>query len=155
MNANRLLRSQHRRLENLLAHVDDDRPTRLARVLELVEELMTHLSIEDHLFLYRVADATGLRVDEYRDSQALVRNAMLQTVFVEEDDAAFASRLDELRVRFAEHVHTLERDLLPLVEARVAPAEMEALGDRMQAFWDATVGSYPGSPERAHVHAAE
>jgi hypothetical protein len=154
MNAIRLLRMQHRRLEHLLAHVDDDRTMRLPSVLQLVEELMTHLSIEDHLFLSRVADSTGLRVDDYRESQGAVRNAMLQTVFVEEDDPAFTDRLAALRAAFAEHSRVLERDLMPLVEARVTPAELESLGERMQAFWEATVGPQPGAPEHAQIHAA-
>jgi hypothetical protein len=155
MNAIRLLRTQHRRLEHLLAHVDDDRSARLPRVLQLVEELMTHLSIEDHLFLSRVADVTGLRVDDYRGSQGRVRNAMLQTVFVEDDDAAFAQRLGELRMAFTEHARVLERDLMPIVEMRLASGELETLGDRMQSFWDATVGGDAGTPQRTHFHAAE
>jgi hypothetical protein len=154
MNAIRLLRSQHRRLEHLLSHVDEERPTRLPRVLQLVEELMTHLSIEDHLFLCYVADATGVRVDEYRDAQTLVRNAMLQTVFVEEDDPAFAERLAGLKAAFTNHAHVLERDLLPVVESRLGSGDLEALGDRMQSFWDATVGAEPG-PQQSQFHAAE
>jgi hypothetical protein len=151
MNAIRLLRSQHRRLEHLLAHVDEERPTRLPRVLQLVEELMTHLSIEDHLFLCYVADATGVRVDEYRDAQTVVRNAMLQTVFVEENDPAFAERLAGLTAAFTDHAHVLERDLLPVVESRLGPGDLEALGDRMQSFWEATVGGEPGTPQRSHA----
>ena len=85
-----------------------------------------------------------------------VRNSMLQAVFVEEDDAVFAQRAAELRlVAFADHAHVLERDLLPLVESRLGSSVLETLGDRMQSFWDATVGSGPGAPERPHVYAAE
>jgi hypothetical protein len=151
MDASKLIRSQHRRLEYLLAHVDLEKDTRLARVLRLVEELMTHLSIEDHLFLSRVADETGVRVEPYRDSQAQVRNAMLQAVFVEDDDPTFVIRLGELRKAFAHHALVLERDLLPLVESRMGPTAIEALGDRMQSFWDATVGIDPGPQERSHA----
>jgi len=46
-------------------------------------------------------------------------------------------------------------DLLPLVESRLGPGELETLGERMQSFWDATVGSDPGAPERPQVYAAE
>jgi hypothetical protein len=151
MDASKLIRSQHRRLEYLLARVDLEKDTRLARVLQLVEELMTHLSIEDHLFLNRVADETGVRVESFRESQAQVRNAMLQTVFVEDDDETFVVRLGELRKAFAEHALVLERDLLPLVESRMVPAAIEALGDRMQSFWDATVGIDGSTQERSHA----
>jgi hypothetical protein len=157
MNAIRLLRTQHARLEHLLARIDHDRSTRLPRVLQLVEELMTHLSIEDHLFLCRVADQTGLRVEEYRESQSRVRNAMLQAVFAEDDDRVFAERMAELRLAFGEHTCVLDRDLMPLVESRLAAGDLETLGDRMQSFWDATVGTEPAGddPQRAHFHAAE
>jgi hypothetical protein len=154
MNAIRLLHAQHQRLEHLLTQVDEEHAARLPRVLQLVEELMTHLSIEDHLFLCYVADATGVRVDEYRDAQGHVRNAMLQAVFVEENDPVFSERLAVLRAAFEQHAHVLERDLLPVVESRLGPGDLEALGDRMQSFWDATVGAESGTPE-AQFHAAE
>jgi hypothetical protein len=76
---------------------------------------------------------------------------MLQTVFVEDDDATFAARLGELRKTFGEHAIALERDLLPLVESRMGPATNDALGDRMQAFWDATVGIDGGPQQRSHA----
>jgi hypothetical protein len=157
MNAIRLLRTQHARLDYLLARIDGDRATRLPRVLQLVEELMTHLSIEDHLFLCRIADQTGLRVDEYRESQSRVRNAMLQAVFAEDDDCAFLERMGELRASFSHHTCLLDRSLMPLVESRLGAGDLETLGDRMQTFWDATVGPEPVSddPQRAHFHAAE
>jgi hypothetical protein len=155
MNAIRLLRAQHQRLAQLLTHVDEERSARLPRVLQLVEELLTHLSIEDHLFLCRVSDITGVRVDEYRDGQALVRNAMLQAVFVEEDDPLFSERLAALKTAFEGHAHVLERDLLPVIESRLGPGDLDALGERMQSFWEATVGDESGTPQRAQFHAAE
>lgn len=156
MLATTLLRDHYRRLEHLIQHVAQERASRLPLVLQLVEELMTHLSIEDHLFLSRIADATGMRVDKYREDQALVRNAVLQAVFVEDDDKAFAGRLRELASAFERHARVMERDLLPLVEAQLRPEELEAIGSRMESYWEAAVGVTGGRPVRSsHVHAAE
>jgi|GEM_PF-2522234 len=139
MKATTLLRDQHRSLEGLVARVSRERDSRLPLVLQLVEELMTHLSIEDHFFLCPVADTTGLRVEAYRESQGRVRNALLQAVFAEQDEMAFQPRLKELQSAFTQHTRVLERDLLPLVDSQLRPEELEAMGGRMQAFWDASI----------------
>jgi hypothetical protein len=152
MKATTLLREQHRRLERLIAQVGEDQEMRLPLVLQLVEELMTHLSIEDHFFLCPIADSTGIRVDAYRDSQASLRNAVLQTVFAEEDDSAFDERLTELTSAFASHARVLERDLFPLVESQLV-VPLETMGDRMQTFWEASLGT--DRPSAACVNAAE
>ncbi len=154
MKATSLLREQHRRLERLLARVGAEPSLRLPLVLQLVEELMTHLAVEDHFFLCAVADATGIRVDAYRHAQAAVRNAVLQAVFVEDDDEVFADRIGELHLELTRHVRVLERDLFPLVESQVPAADLEAVGARMQAYWEAAVGTGM-PPQPSHVHAAE
>lgn len=139
MKATTLLRDQHRRLERLLARLGADRHLRMPLVLQLVEELMTHLSVEDHFFLCSVADKVGIRVDAYRDEQGCLRNGVLQAVFAETDDCVFQVRLAELEKSFVQHACALERDLLPLVESHIRSEELETMGDRMQAFWDAAV----------------
>jgi hypothetical protein len=153
MNAITLLRQLHRRLGALIRRVSDEQDARLPLVLQLVEELMTHLSIEDHFFLCRVAESTNIRVDAYRREQADVRNAILQAVFVEDDDAAFSARLHELRAAYERYARVIERDLLPLVEAQVRADDLESLGARMESYWHAAVT--PGRASAGQVHAAE
>jgi hypothetical protein len=154
MKATTLLRDQHRSLERLLVRLDGERHLRMPLVLQLVEELMTHLSIEDHFFLSPVADRVGIRVDRFREDQSCVRNAVLQAVFAEADDAIFGDRLRELIAGLDQHTRLFERDLLPLVESQMRSEDLEGIGDRMQAFWHAAVGCE--SPTReSQVHAAE
>ncbi len=155
MMATELLRRQHRRIASLVDEVATEATARrVALVLQLVEELFTHLSIEEGLFLGPIADATGLSVGAYRESQSRVRNAVLQAVFVEGNPADFDARRRELAQAFALHSRALERDLLPMVEENVAPTKLERMGARMQAFWDAAMGgSTPAA--RNHVDAAE
>jgi hypothetical protein len=155
MKATSLLREQHRSLRRLLTRVEREKTLRQPLVRELIEQLMTHLSIEDHFFLCPIADATGIRVDAYRDDLARVRNAILQAVFAELDDAAFARCLRELEAEFASHVSVVERDLLPLVDRQLRPDDLETIGDRMQTFWDAAVGEIARRPDPAHIHAAQ
>jgi hypothetical protein len=154
MKATTVLCEQHRRLEQLLARVGSERQPRMSLVSQLVEELMTHLSIEDQLFLQPIADAARVRIDSYRHAQAGVRNAMLQAVFAEADDRVFDERLRDLVGAFERHARDVERDLLPLVDSRVRRAELEAIGHRMQTLWNRAVDS---ARDRAvaHVHAAE
>ena len=153
MNAITLLREQHRRLGALILRVASERGARLALVLQLVEELMTQLSIEDHFFLCTVADATGIGMDRYREEQATVRNAVLQAVFVEDDDAAFDARLRELKAAFERHARAMDRDLLPIVETEVRGDDLEAIGLRMESYWHAAVEG--GTSRASQVHAAE
>jgi hypothetical protein len=149
MKATRLLCDQHRRVETLLVRVACERALRLTLVLQLVEELMTHLSIEEHVFLSRVADATGIRADVYREDQGQVRNAVLQAVFAEEDDALFARRLDELHSAFERHAHLMERDVFPLADAQLKGEDLETIGVRMQTHWNAALH---GEVPSAHTH---
>jgi hypothetical protein len=153
MNAITLLREQHRRLGALILRVASERHARLALVLQLVEELMTHLSIEDHFFLCNVADATTLRIERYREEQAGVRNAVLQAVFVEDDDVAFDLRLRELRTAFEAYARVMDRELLPLVESHVQAGALEAIGARMETYWHAAVARH--APAEDQVNAAE
>jgi Hemerythrin HHE cation binding domain len=154
MKATGLLRDQHRRVERLLARIDRDREFRVSLVLELVREMMTHLAIEDRVFLHRVSLTTGLRADAYRQDQALVRNAVLQAVFAEDDDAAFAARLGELCAAFGQHVRGFEEDVFPLVDARVRGDVLESMGACMASSFDAALRGDPPRPP-AHDHAAE
>jgi hypothetical protein len=152
MNAITLLREQHRRLGALIVRVAAERDGRLALVLQLVEELMTHLSIEDHFFLCNVADTTSIRIGAFREEQAGVRNAVLQAVFVEEDDAAFDARLRDLRTAFDKYARAMDRDLLPVVQSQLDEEDLEAMGTRMESYWRAAIDSDSVGSE---VHAAE
>jgi len=158
MKATTLLREQHRRLEGLLARVESERgQTRLASMLQLVEELLTHLSLEDHVFLRGVADGTGLRLETYREEHGEVRNALLQAVFAEQDEPRFTERLRELASVMRHHVHVMERDVLGLVDSQVPARDLESMGERMRRYWDAAIGGQMGQPppSASHVHAAE
>jgi hypothetical protein len=156
MLATTLLREQHRSLTSLIRRVADERGSRLPLMLCLVEELMTHLSIEDHFFLSTVADATAIRVESVREEQARVRNAVLQAVFVEEDEPTLDQRLAELSAAFERHTTKLEGDLLPRVEAELRGDDLETIGTRMQSFWEAALGrGADRSPTDGQVHAAE
>lgn len=158
MKATTLLREQHRRLEGLLSRIESERgQSKLATMLQLVEELLTHLSLEDHVFLRGVADGTGLRLDAYRAEHGDLRNALLQAVFAEQDERVFAERVGELGVAIRHHVHVMERDVLGLVESEVDARDLEAMGERMRRYWDAAVGGHTVQPppSASHVHAAE
>jgi hypothetical protein len=153
MKATALLLKQHRALERLLTRLGRDKSLRLTLVLQLIEELLTHLSAEDHFFLCPVSDA-GISTDVYREEQASVRNAMLQAVFVEADDEAFDQRLGDLVSAFSHHAEGLENDLLPLVEARLRADHLEAIGDRMQKFLDAAGNRAHPTSGGAQAHAS-
>ncbi len=158
MKATTLLREQHRRLEGLLARVETERgQKRLAVMLQLVEELLTHLSLEEHVFLRGVVDGTGLRLETYRAEHGDVRNALLQAVFAEQDKPRFTERLHELTKTLRHHVHVMDRDVLGLVDSEVPARDLETMGERMRRYWDAAIGGQTGQPppSTSHVHAAE
>jgi hypothetical protein len=139
MKATSLLRDQHRRIAALLGRIGNEQQHRLSLVLQLVEELMTHLALEDHVFLCRLADATGMRAETYRENQAQVRNAVLQAVFAEDDDVLFAVRLMELATAFKEHARIMDRDVFPLADTQLDGDDLETMGTRMQTHWNAAI----------------
>lgn len=139
MKATTLLREQHGRLDRLLDHIGQNHQSRVDLVRELVEQLLTHVSIEDH-FLSVVADRARIRIDRYRDEHARMRNAVLQTVFAETDDDTFTERLRDLSAVVRQHVSGLERDVLPIGESHLRAEELERVGDRMQASWRRALG---------------
>ena len=118
-----------------------------------VDDLLVHRLAEDHFFLCNVADSTSIRVEPYREEHASLRNAILQAVFVEEDDAAFDVRLRELTEAYERYARVMERDLLPLVEAHVSHERLEAIGTRMESYWQAAI--CPGPASGGQVYAAE
>jgi Hemerythrin HHE cation binding domain len=154
MEATALVRGQHRSLEHLLARIRCQKALRPGLVYRLVEELMTHMALEDRFLLGELGARTAVRIEPYRDDQACVRNAMLQAVFAEAEEGRFADRLRDLAIAFETHTHVLERGLLPLVESALGADELKALGDRMQTFWHAALG-HRGPSAEPHVHAAE
>jgi hypothetical protein len=155
MKATALLREQHRRVERLLARIGREREFRVSLVLELVRETMTHLSIEERVFLDRVSLTTGLPPDACRENHALVRNAVLQAVFAEDDDDAFAARLEELCAAFEQHVRALEEEVFPLVDTLVRGDVLESMGASMASSFDAAIRGDSPHPPPAHDHAAE
>jgi hypothetical protein len=152
MKATTLLRDQHRTVERLLETVCKDRRLRTPLVMQLVEELMTHLSLEDH-FLGALAERAGVPMDSCRGRHPSLRNAVLQVVFAEADDDVFQLRLRELHTAFVQHARASDRDLLTVVESRVRGDELERLGDRMEGLRNGCVGP-PRRPAGARAHDA-
>jgi hypothetical protein len=143
MKATSVLHHQHRRLAQLATAVEHDEALRIPRLLELVEELMAHVAIEDHFFYWAVADALDIPLASYHDDHARVKNALLQLVLAESDSRSFARRLADLVKAMEAHVALVEQSLVPLVEERMSPEDLEALGERMLSFHAAAVSSNP------------
>jgi hypothetical protein len=135
MKATAWLVDQHRQLERLLAALETQKLARLPLLLELVEQLTTHLAIEDHVFYWEVRDRVDLPLDPFQNHHASTKKALVRAVVAEVDDVAFAERLEDLRLQMAEHVRQEEGVLMPRVEAIMTPTELDALGKRMQAFY--------------------
>jgi hypothetical protein len=139
MKATAVLHEQHRHVEKLVKRIEQATDLRIPLLLELVEELMAHVAIEDHLYYCWLSDALDLDLATYRDDHTRLKNALLQLVFSESDAASFEHRLGDLTRALTTHVAFVDRNLAPTVEQRMPARELEELGERMASFYEAAV----------------
>jgi hypothetical protein len=128
MKATALLASQHRRVRQLLAALEQERYVRRALLGDLADDLVATLELKEALFYPIVG---GALAEEWTDETARARAALRRCLDSAEDEAAFAPALEALKDTVASSFDSEERDLFPRVERGVAAAELEVLGERM------------------------
>ncbi len=156
MNAIALLAADHRTVEEIFGRLegllDDDSASKEKRELcqKLVRELSVHTAIEEAIFYPAVKRSVG-------EAKELVLESLEQHDVVkwELDALKSASATDErlnARIRVLKdlvmaHVEREENDLFPMVEQSFGVAQLEKLGDALQAAKVAAL--LPSRPRKA------
>jgi hypothetical protein len=133
MQATSLLARQHRQIAHLLTLVEREASSRRDALPELFEELLNHLTLEDHVFYAQAQRAAGVVIKPAREAHAETKRALYALVELPDRGAQFGAALRKLREVFEVHVAQDER-LFALFARVNEPSEIEELGEDMAAF---------------------
>jgi hemerythrin superfamily protein len=135
MNAIRLLKEQHRLVEELHRQFEasDDDGDKKQIFFEIADNLAVHATIEERFFYPAVrARQTEEQLEESYDEHLEVKRLTLQAMDSTEE-AGFDGRVAALMGALEHHVEEEEGELFPKVEQLMTREALEALGQRMEA----------------------
>jgi hemerythrin-like domain-containing protein len=156
MNAIALLAADHRDVEDIFARLedllDDDSSSKKKRELSqnLVRELSVHTAIEEAIFYPAVKRSIGeakelvLESLEQHDIAKRELDALESTSVTDE---RLKARIRVLKDLVMAHFEREENDLFPMVEQSFGVAQLEKLGDELEAAKIAAL--FPSPPPKA------
>jgi hemerythrin-like domain-containing protein len=139
VNALRLLEDEHRSLEKILEQLDatseedvDDRARLFRRFTddvqahEIIEEKILYPALKDH------PNAKEIVLEGYEEHH-VVDVILSELDGVAFDDETWAAKFSVMKENIEHHVEEEEEDMFPKAEKILGSAELEEMGDRMQA----------------------
>ena len=148
MMATRMLRQQHRHIEQGLAILESQADDCESEFEALVVELTAHLAAEESVFYPGAEEALGQTLDEQRRQHERVRDAVSKAARGVSDSRQFPRLLFELAEAFKAHAHAEERAVHPSLEGVLGGRNLEALGCEMAAFYAAVAAAIRGVKKR-------
>ena len=129
-----LIKTQHRRIDELLSQAEQSEPEQMAALLRQVADLLLPHSEAEESFVYpAIKDYDRSEDDEVKDGVAEHHHieGLLQELLDDEPggpgyDGKLAALIGELR----HHVEEEEQDLLPVLTEQASDEEREELGAR-------------------------
>ena len=150
MTATRMLRQQHRHIEQYLAIVEAQADDCEVEFEALVVELTAHLAAEESVFYPGAEQALGQTLGEQRRQHERVRDAVSEAARGFSDARRFPRLLFELTEAFKAHAHAEERAVHPSLEGVLGGRNLEALGCELAAFYAAVSAAIRGKKKREH-----
>jgi hemerythrin-like domain-containing protein len=133
MKATDLLKEQHRTVEALFAKIEGGEPEALKN---LASALAAHMTIEHEFFYPQSREIDVDAISEAFEEHAIAEIALKRALACDPEDDAFEARVSVLKELIAHHVDEEENELFPQVEAELDGAQLESLGERMEARFD-------------------
>lgn len=135
MDAIKLLKQQHRLVENLFSGFedtdDDDEKEQL--FFEIADNLAVHASIEERFFYPAVrSKRTEERVDESYEEHLEMKKLLLDAMH-STDEPGFDGKVAALKGSVLHHVQEEEDELFPEVTQLLERDALEAIGQQMEA----------------------
>ncbi|HEY7955659.1 MAG: hemerythrin domain-containing protein [Polyangia bacterium] len=135
MDAIKLLKQQHRLVENLFSGFedtdDDDEKEQL--FFEIADNLAVHASIEERFFYPAVREKrTEERVDESYEEHLEMKKLLLDAMH-STDEPGFDGKVAALKGAVIHHVQEEEDELFPEVTQILERDALEAIGQQMEA----------------------
>jgi hypothetical protein len=139
--ATRILRQQHRHIEQELALLEAHSGDCKSEFATLVVEVTAHLAAEAGVFYAAAEKALGQPLHEQRRHNERVREAVAQAAEASGQGRAFSRLLFELTEAFKAHAHAEERAIHPSLEGVLGERQLEALGERVAAAHSAVASA--------------
>jgi hemerythrin superfamily protein len=106
---------------------------------ELADQLTAHILIEEQLFYPAVRKANPDVILEGLEEHAMGRFALQRLLGTQASDESIKARLKALKELMETHHREEERELFPAVRKLTPDSELQKLGAKMQALFDASV----------------
>lgn len=135
MDAIRLLKQQHRKVEELFERFDNEEndQAKLSLFEEIADSLAIHATIEERHFYPAVrAQKTEDDVEEAYDEHLEVKKLLVDAMGSTEEPG-FDGKVAALKGAVEHHVEEEEEELFPRAQKVVTPEGMEAIGQQMEA----------------------
>jgi hypothetical protein len=145
MTATRMLRQQHRDIEQELALLETLAFDCESEFAALMVDLTAHLAAEASVFHGAAEEALGRPLAEQRKHHERLREAALQAARATGDATAFARSLFHLAEAFKAHSRSEERALHGSLEGALGDRQLEALGAKLAAHHSAVSRSLRGA----------
>jgi hypothetical protein len=141
MMATRILRQQHRHIEQELALLEAHAGDCESEFATVVVELTAHLAAEANVFYAAAEKALGQPLDEQRRHNERVREAVIQAAEATRETKSFSRLLFDLTEAFKAHARAEERSVHPSLEGLMGDRQLEALGAKVAAFHSAVAAA--------------
>jgi hemerythrin superfamily protein len=136
MNAIELLKQQHETTKDALERMckgdlEEDELRLMA------DELVAHMVIEEHVFYPRVRQLKKDLVKESFEEHTVARFELARVLMASGEERT--ARLTVLKELIEHHVEEEEKELFPKVQRGISAAELDLLGEKMEAMFEKAV----------------
>ncbi|HVT06958.1 MAG TPA: hemerythrin domain-containing protein [Polyangia bacterium] len=146
MDAIALLKSQHRKVETLFSKIESakDQGVKQRLFSELADNLAGHATIEERHFYPAVrAKQTEDILLESLEEHLGIKRVIADLLKLDAGDETYDAKLTVLKEQVEHHVGEEEKELFPKVKKLFDKADLETLGEAMQADFERLEAGHP------------
>jgi hemerythrin superfamily protein len=137
MKATEMLKKDHKKVEELLDRLVDQKGEVMKTLAEIEREIKVHSHIEEKIFYpaYREAigdDEAAELIEESLEEHHLVDVIIHDMKGIEPDSAEFKGKASVLKEAIMHHANEEEEDMFPKAEKAMGKDQLEELGNRME-----------------------
>jgi hemerythrin superfamily protein len=148
MNCIKFLEQQHRLVEKLFERLESSEDDEQKQVLfeELADNLAAHAAIEEELFYPEAyAKQTEELLREAVEEHLAIKRVLADLLEMTPDEPNFDAKVTVLKELVEHHVEEEESELFKKVKKELSSDELEDLGRRLEAQFDAEMADDPSS----------
>jgi hemerythrin superfamily protein len=136
MDAIKLLKQQHREVEELFASIEEAKGSEKEPLFDqIADALAVHATIEEKLF-YPAAKSSGTEdlLREAVEEHLSVKRLIADLMKTEATDEDFDAKVTVLKEQIEHHVEEEEQELFPKVQKALGAEALEELGSQMESM---------------------